>query len=373
MKQNLGLKILSHVMKWGNNRSREEFAWLKLMSRLKYDGYQDFLAGARFIESLITWLQQFKPDEREAAYLFIRNKLVYIGPAEMQRLVENFYPEVVQRCIVNTVAHDLNIPSYKVWADPGAQTRIEGLRRKTLFMGLSDGARTDILRRANVSIISNEQIVLTTLLDKAKWEGLLKDLKKECGENARFSAVYLIDDFIASGTTLIRYDDDKKRWIGKLQKFWKSIYEAESQLGADALFEKDWHLYVHHYLATDYATRAVSESYTKAMSEERDAPWFPRVDFTYGYVLPENMPVTKSAEEPFLSLVDKYYDPALEDEHSEKSGVKSVKYGYKKCALPLILDHNTPNNSLSILWGETDGENGAPAMRPLFRRRQRHS
>ncbi|MCU7934232.1 MAG: hypothetical protein KZQ99_05045 [Candidatus Thiodiazotropha sp. (ex Dulcina madagascariensis)] len=372
MKQNLGLKILSHVMRWDDDRSREEFAWLKLMSRLKYDGYQDFLAGARFIESLITWLQQFESGEREIAYQYIRKKLVYIGPSEMQRLVENFYPEYVQRRVVKKVAGELNIPTYSVWTNQTAQKQIEDFRRKTLFMGLSDGARTDILRRANVGILSNEQVVVTTQLDKAKWKGLLKDLKDDCGDDAKFSTVYLIDDFIASGTTLIRYDDETEAWIGKLKKFWDSIHDAESQLGYGSLFEEDWHLYVHHYLASDYASKVVSQNYEKAMSEESSGPWFPYVEFTYGYVLPVDLPITKCKSEPFLNLVNKYYDPILENDHSEKSGVRSVKYGYKECALPLVLDHNTPNNSLPILWAETEGENGAHAMRSLFRRRQRH-
>lgn len=238
-------------------------------------------------------------------------------------------------------------------------------------MGLSDGARIDTLRRVNVGILSNEQIVVTTQLDKAKWEGLLKDLKKTCGADAKFSVVYLIDDFIASGTTLIRYENSE--WIGKLQKFRDSIREAESQLGSGAILEENWRLHVHHYLASDYAAKVVCTNYEKAMREESGEPWFPHVEFTYGYVLPAYLPITNNKSDPFLTLVDKYYDPVLENEHSEKSGVTSMKYGYRECALPLVLDHNTPNNSLSILWAETDGENNAHAMRPLFRRRQRHS
>lgn len=42
------------------------------MARLKYDGYRDFQAGMRFIESLATWLRQFAPHERETAYAFVR-------------------------------------------------------------------------------------------------------------------------------------------------------------------------------------------------------------------------------------------------------------------------------------------------------------
>jgi len=94
--QDLGLKVLSQVMDWDDERARKEFQWLRLMARLKYDGYRDFQARMRFVESLATWLQQFKQSkERETAYSFVRRSLVYIGPSEIQRLVEQFYPRTV--------------------------------------------------------------------------------------------------------------------------------------------------------------------------------------------------------------------------------------------------------------------------------------
>src|SRR3954470_8345888 len=96
MKEDLALKVLSQIMHWDDERARQEFAWLKLMSRLKYDGYRDFQAGMRFLESLSVWLSQFGPEERETAYDFVRNTLAYVGPAELQRLVDLFYPRSVR-------------------------------------------------------------------------------------------------------------------------------------------------------------------------------------------------------------------------------------------------------------------------------------
>ena len=52
MNQDLALKVLGQIMNWSDEHSREEFRWLRLMARLKYDGYRDFQAGMRFIESL---------------------------------------------------------------------------------------------------------------------------------------------------------------------------------------------------------------------------------------------------------------------------------------------------------------------------------
>jgi len=44
---------------------------------------------------------------------------------------------------------------------------------------------------------------------------------------------------------------------------------------------------------------------------------------------------------------EKYYDKELiEDKHTQKN----IQLGFSDCALPLILEHNTPNNSVPLLW-----------------------
>lgn len=77
MNRALGLKILGDILDWDDEEAREEFSWLTFMSDYKYDSYRDYLAGARFIENLATWLQQFAPVERRIAYQFIKQKLVF--------------------------------------------------------------------------------------------------------------------------------------------------------------------------------------------------------------------------------------------------------------------------------------------------------
>ena len=219
-------------MAWTDDRAREEFAWLRLMARLKYDGYRDFQAGMRFIESLATWLQQFKPAERETAYDFVRRTLVYIGPSEMQRLVEQFYPRTVSDRLVHTIATRRTMHKYRVLADPVAQAEVDKLRRKTLFMALSDGARIDTVRHANVGLLTNEQLVVSTQLDTDKWQDLLQNLRDELKDpGAKFALVYLIDDFMGTGTSFLRFDDEKNKWCGKLIRFKDSVASAEGPRG----------------------------------------------------------------------------------------------------------------------------------------------
>lgn len=169
-------------MSWNDDEARDEFRWLSFMSEYKYDGYRDYIAGARFLENLATWLQQFKSEDRASAYGFIKNKLVYFSAPEVQRLIENFFPEFVQQDLAKRVSETLGIPGYKVWASKESTEEYQWERRKTIFMGLSDGARIDALRRVNSGSISNDQVVLQTQIDRHKWSSLLRDLRPNRNE-----------------------------------------------------------------------------------------------------------------------------------------------------------------------------------------------
>jgi hypothetical protein len=366
MNQDFILGKLAEIMRWDTDQARDEFAWLRLMSSMKYDGYQDFLAGARFVESLADWLQQFEPSDRPAAYAFVRKGLVYVSTAEMNHLVELFYPETVVWRLQQEVARREGIPMYRVWATPSSRALFERLRRQSLFVELSDGARIDVFRHANAGLISNEQSVTAPRLNDEKWAELLDDLRTDLNDpSARFAFVFLIDDFVGSGMTLLR-KKPTDQWTGKLVRYWD---DTKDRFAAN--FEENWKLCVHHYLATDHAQRVVQERNEQIRSEREAGEWFEDVHFSFGAILPPDVPISEANHAGFLPLADRYYDDAIETRHTKVAGT-DAKLGFGKCALPLILEHNTPNNSVALLWADTIGNSGRHAMRPLFRRRQRH-
>ena len=381
MNQDLGLRVLGQIMNWTDDRARQEFAWLRLMARLKYDGYRDFQAGMRFIESLVTWLQQFEqPQERETAYAFVRHTLVYIGPNEMQRLVEQFYPRTVRDRLVRMVATECDVQPYRVLSDTDARAAEERLRRRTLFMGLSDGAHIDTIRHANSGLLGNEQFVQGTQVDTKKWKDLLDNLRNDLDDpDARFRLVYLIDDFTATGTSFLRFDIKMTEWKGKLIRFRKSVESANTDLGSDKLFEDDWELCIHHYVASQVAADAIGERLEKAKADGAfPEGWAQDMHSSFGMVLPDDLPINADSErhDDFIELTKLYYDPIIRTKHTDIGGVTHLGLGYGGCALPLVLEHNTPNNAVALLWAETEGGDRdgvhARAMRPLFRRRQRH-
>lgn len=374
MNQELGLRLLGQIMSWTDERARDEFQWIRLMSKLKYDGYEAFRAGARFVESLCVWLQQFKQEDRESAYSFVKRKLVYISPAEMQILVERFYPDTVERSLVKAVAQSRGISNYRVWGDKEASEELRRQRRSILFMGLSDGARIDEFRRSNTGILSNEQIVVATQVDTGKWHDLLKKLGRDLqSEPSVFSAIYLIDDFVGSGTTMLREDPSTQEWDGKLVRFKRTLDDALRSVSPKNILAANWKLRVHHYVATAVAEASLRERLNEAAKVEH-LRWMASVELSFGTVLAGSLPLAQNDSDPFCAVVPRYYDPSIESEHSAVSGEPSMMWGYRKCGLPLVFEHNTPNNSLPILWADTQGGAvGTHPMRPLFPRRQRYS
>jgi hypothetical protein len=367
MKQARALDVLSKIMVWDNDRSQREFAWLRVMSDFKYDGYRDYLAGVRFIECLADWLQQFEANERESAYRFVRSSLVFFSAAEIQHLVELAYPEYVERRLLAAVASSRSMAPYRVWSNPDAIKHFLQLRRRCLFFGLSDGARIDAFRRSNSGLVSNEQVVLATEINEGKWKRLVADLRKDQADPAcRFAFVFLLDDFVGTGKTLLR--NENGTWKGRLHRFWEAIERS-----IDDVLEPSAVIHVHHYIATRQAAVDICKRHEEMLAErlENRQRWFHEVEFSFGMVLPQSVCVTQASQPQFWPLTQKYYDASIEDKHTEVGG-GDVKLGFGGAALPLILEHNTPNNSVALLWAETDGTKGVP-MRPLFHRRQRHS
>lgn len=379
MRSDLALLVLGEIMGWDDADARTEFRWLNFMARAKYDGYQDYLAGARFIESLASWLQQF-PDrsERTTAYRFVRELLVYIGPAEMQSLVDLFYPAEVERRLMRAAAEIAGIAPYRVWANAEGARLFDQLRHRTLFVGLSEGAHLDRFRRVNSGAISHEQVLMAAHVGEVKWDQVLEELRTSLGDPAAtFRFLYLIDDFSASGTTFVRKKDGE--WRGKLARLRRDLKPV-----LQTHFDRNLTVCVHHFIATSRARKALQISNADALRELGSREWFSDVTFSFGMVFGPDFPLTASTLEgvdAFVALARKYcdrIDPLFNNRHFREGNTRDPAMGFADCALPLVLEHNTPNNSVAIVWAETPSGAAASvgadrhSMRPLFRRRQRH-
>ena len=361
MKSQLAKRLLADLMAWDTQESTRAFNWLDLMVS-KFDHYQGYGPGDRFYVNLLYWLTQFEtPDDKRVAYDFLRNHLVFVSQQEMHHLIALSFP-MIQQVVRRAVARKLNIKMHNTWTDPNARRSMRHVQRRTLYVGLSDGARIDVFRRMNEGEISNEQVVASSEITQKKWGDLVEELrtrlKKEgCPDaGAVFERLCLIDDFTGSGATLIRFDSESKKWGGKVLKFCESIGSyTPSHIAQDAI------VHLHHYLASERAesnVHAALEEFTKTK------PTY-RFDLSFSSVLRNEFAISDHDGSPLAELVKRHYDPTCETTHLGKD----IWLGYRQCGLPLVLDHNTPNNSIALLWASSKDSS---KMRPLFPRKQRH-
>lgn len=370
MREALAERLLATVMNWTPEDVANERPLLQAMAALKYDEYQQFAPGIRFVESLALWLRQFKTDkERRTAYDFVKSRLVFFSAAEIAHLVTIAYPDHIRPLLISRAAQTAKVPE-RIVGRIASSKDFWILRRQCLFLGLSDGARIDTFRRATNAELSHEQIWQTYEMSPEKGEGILSELRKDLtrpfgssngADKQRFRMVFLLDDFSGSGRSCLRKDDNGNSVAGKISKFKDQLLSAE-RLGK-LVDTNDLYVGIVLYIATKRA-----KEHLEPLLAELFTP-FPNVKCAVHVVnlLEEPVSLDDARDGGFLALADDYYDPNVEDEHTRKGGT-DVKRGFAKCALPMVLSHNTPNNSMFLLWANPDDSK----IRGLFPRVSRH-
>ena len=400
MKDENAQHLLAKVMGWQDQDVvLEKVPVLRLLADYKYDGYQRFGPGKRFVESLALWLNQFDMPDRAAALDFVLERLVYVSDDELSHLVQHAYPDVIVQERIRLVAEEKGIPTYRV-GEICRDPRFEELQLKSLYLGLSDGARTNELRRFSSGEISNEQIWQAYELGEAKAEDMLEALGKaltkepeialpvneeiwrlyEAGEKAaaerlidvlrvkppqgaspplpKFTLVWLMDDFSGSGNTYIRFDSKKNKFKGKIKKIYERLHEG------DLIDTSHYEVFLLLYVATRQAIDHIEYWSERFTSENNYKPLQVRVLC----VIEPEVGLTQDVPPDLNAILNnpKYYDPAAFDEHIEVGGTSTAQMGFAGCALPVVLSHNTPNNSVYMLWGSE--AHGFPGLFPRVSR-----
>lgn len=358
MRDALAERLLASVMDWTPEDVARERPVLQALAALKYDEYQQFSPGMRFVESLALWLGQFAElAERIAAYQFVLSRLVFLTHAEMAHFAAIAYPDVIRPLFIEQAAKDATLPPFRV-----RQVLAAGLFRQlqgaSLFFGLSDGARVDLFRRSNREL-SHEQIFTGYELSDDKVRKIRKWLNEKRDHKEVAPALVLLDDFSASGTSCLTANGDKadgkvSRFVGMIQasEAWKTVVS----------FPKT-RLIIVLYVATEQALENIQAG-AEALKQRHGV----EVEVLAVQRIARSISLKASDSDPMVAVIknEKYYDASVEDEHTDK-GNSDLKFGFAAGGLPLVLHHNTPNNSIFLLWAE-----GSETVRPLFPRVSRH-
>ena len=348
MKDENAARLLANVMGWEDESTvRKYVPLLQLLATYKYDSYQRFQPGKRFVESFALWLRRFDRQDRQAAFELIFDKLVFFSDAEFSHLVTGAYPDVIVQEQLRLVAEEYDIEAFRI-AQIARHRRFRELALKSLYLGLSDGARTSELRRASNGVIRNEQISHAYEIGDEKTTDMIQELTSSlagigiCVARPAFNLVWLLDDFSGSGHTYIRYDQKGKRFKGKIKK----AYEVLHRGLVDATH---YEVFLLLYVATQQAVDHIEYWSDRFTSERGYKPLQVRVLCPLGAELvlhrDDGSPSTD------LAKGHRYYDENVHDRHLRVGGTTDARFGFAGCGLPVVLCHNTPNNSLYLLWG----------------------
>lgn len=367
MREALAERLLAEVMGWTPEDIARERPDLQAMAAYKYDEYQQFSPGMRFIESLASWLGQLEdPEQRIVAYEFVKRRMLFCSSGEINHFVSMAYPDFIRSYLMRRTAEEISVDPRHI-ARIGASAEFRLRERRCLYLGLSDGARTDVFRRHNATDLSPEQIRQTHELSDERIENLLKSLKKDLhaitGADpdpalCSFKTLVLLDDFSASGLSYLRRtgDGNIEGKIGNLYQAVKNTDKAFARLLDPGGVE----IVVVLYMATEQAREHLNRISSEIWADVG-------VSWRLEVVNPLSPSVTirPGVGDPMEPIIEAHYDDANETEHTWLGGT-DLKYGFAACGLPLVLTHNTPNNSVALLWAKSD------LMRPLFPRVTRH-
>lgn len=326
--------LLARVMGWQDMDAVPQFLpTLQLLANFKYDHYQRFGPGRRFIESLALWLNQFDRTDRETALRLVIDRLVFISDAEFSHLVRTTYPDCIVQERIRLVSEEFEIPSHRVQLISN-HPRFKQLRLTSLYLGLSDGARTNELRRASGGDINNEQIWQAYELGDEKETDMLADLNKSLSkagiliEQPRFNLIWLLDDFSGSGNTYIRYNSEKKTFKGKLPRIYERLHRG------GLVDPSHYEVFLLLYTATRQAIDHIEYWSERFTSDRAYKPLQVRVLCP----IEPNVSLSNVDDDELHRFLNNstYCDNRVVDDHFRVGGTEDATFGFAGCApMPL--------------------------------------
>ena len=119
------------------------------------------------------------------------------------------------------------------------------------------------------------------------------------------------------------------------------------------------------YVCIYIASRQALDYVKDMLRNMKDTPWADVPEVFAIQVLEEDLRFDSKRDPGFDALLKRYYSPSIMNEHLDEGG-DTAMYGFADCRLQIILPHNSPNNSISLLWAPEP-------MTALFPRLERHA
>ena len=288
-----------------------------------------------------TWLNNFDgssgvSDDLEKIHaLFLLSRFLYFGSLEIRVLLRALYRDLVYLPLLQTVTAQLSKPT--------DQDILDGIRRElmfTRFLGVGTPSESGVhllyfFRQENglskEHFLDQAQLLAPTPLGAARRYSL---------RYPQLKRLVFVDDVCGSGETAVRYSEG-------------SILTEVLSLKADI------ELAYYSLFATTVGLKRVRED--SCFADNTDAVF--ELNNTYRCLSDDSRYITVMKEpitQDILTKVARHYGELL-------TGNPLHALGYEDSQLLFGFHHNTPDNTLPIIWAER--ENGAKVnWTPIFRR-----
>lgn len=324
----------------------------------KIQTLNDILWDNRALRPFIgDWLKNFREEEEREEALFLLSKCMYFGHSSIRALLRELYRDKYRSTVIQEIRED-----YDGTMD-GEIIEEEYKKRlfRTRFLGVGNPSESGVhllyyFRQENK--IPRKLFINTDELFAA-----------DCGEEVKLSTkhndvdrIVFIDDLCGSGSQATG-DSGVRPCVEKLRKLKNApkisylmmfgtsdgievvrnatVKGSEVKLfdEAEAVMEMN-----ESYKCFDERSRYFKEEEQELREKTRD------MAYKYGKELINN-------------IIDRDYHKKLEDERRAKL-IEHRALGFGNCQLLLSMQHNTPNNTLPIIWFDEDDT----VWTPIFKR-----
>ncbi len=300
------------------------------------------------------WLKNFGDDEEKDEALYLLSKCMYFGMACIRTTLKALYRDKYRSPLIQ----EIRKANGGTLDEQVIEKAFNDSLMKTRFLGVGNPSEsgTHLLyyfRQENK--IPKKLFVNTDDLYELKENGEVV-LRKKCND---ISHVVFIDDLCGSGSQVKR-DNNVKRCVENLRKLKNSpkisyLMLFGTRMGINVV--KDATLTNSEIKLFDEVEAAMefNESYkcfgedSRYFSDDNDKEKARVMSYKYGKQLIER-------------IVDR--DHPEMDKDRRRQTVEKRALGFGDCQLLLSLHHNTPNNTLPIIWFDEDNS----VWEPIFKR-----
>lgn len=295
---------------------------------------------------ILKWLDNFTDDREKLNALFILSKFMYFGSAQMRYLLKSLYRDLYKYPIIK----EIRKTNGDTLDEDFVENKFKEIERNTRFIGVGNPSESGahmlyFFRQENK--VSKHLFIYTD--DVINLESSSKSL-----QYPNVSKYIFIDDFCGSGSQVSNNSIIKKTIedIKILKPDSEIIYlmlfgtsTGIKNISDSLLFDR-----VEAVIELDNSFKCFDES----SRYFKDADTFVNKDFAKSMAYKYGFPLIRSIIEKEGGCPDSKLDLAA---HSNA-------LGFSDCQLLMGFHHNTPDNTLPIIWYEEE----EIAWEPIFRR-----